>query len=159
MSTKTFVLIIIGVSLLFGALCFYAAWNFKPVETCPEIKDSVLVKGDTVWMSPDTTYIVKWKEIPAVTDTTGKIKSSLIDSIFVSNKDAIKVKAKVEYNTETDMFDWLLNIEHKDFASHQVDTLKIYLVETVEIEVADPLWIGSAIVATIALFLSLIFGG
>ena len=173
MSTKT--LIGIGLIFLFFVGGAFLGYYIKKCEPCPEVKDSVLVKGDTVWLSSDTTYIVKWKDIPAETDTAPSFirdgddtgwtvyskddftKSSSIDSIFTSGLDAIRIQAEVKYDMETDVFDWLLNIEHKDFASHQTDTLKIYMTETIEVEIDNPLWIWSTIISIILLGLVIIF--
>ena len=159
MSTKAYTLIIIGAGLLLLIGGFLLGWNVKPAHTCPEITDSVLVKGDTAWIASDTTYIAVWANLPAITDTVNEeiIKSSSIDSIFVHNEDAIRIQAEVEYNLGTDLFDWLMEIDHKDFASHQTDTLKIYTAVMVETEVDNPLWIISTVISIILLGLAIIF--
>ena len=136
---------------------FFLGWNVKPAPSCPTVVDSVIVKGDTAWIRSDTTYIVKWKELPAITDTVEGVKSSSIDTIFCHNEDAIRVQATVSYNLLTDTFDWLMNIEHKDFQLHTTDTLKVYLTETVEIQTTDPMWVLLSIAEFFLIILAIIF--
>lgn len=157
MSTKT----LIGIVLIFLFLVagIFLGWNIKPIEHCPEPVDTLKIKGNIEYLLSDTVFTVKWKDLPVETDTINEevIKSSSIDSTFAHNEDAIRVEAKVKYNTVTDLFEWLLDIEHKDFASHQTDTLKIYMTEVKEIEFDNPIWIGSTIASVILLLLAIIF--
>jgi len=157
MSTKAYTLIIIGAGLLLLIGGFLLGWNVKPIKTCSEIVDSVYIEGDAVWITSDTTYIIKWKNLLAVTDTTGIIKSSSIDTIFTHNEDAIKIEAKISYNTKTDVFDWLMKIDHKDFSSHTTDTLKVYMTEIEVREIDNPLWITISIAEFILLLLAIVF--
>ena len=157
MSTKT--LIGIGLIFLFFIGGVFLGWNIKPIKSCPEIIDSVYVEGDTVWVSSDTTFVIKWKSLPAAQEPWIPRASSDIDTIVVSNQDTISVAVIVEYWQEQGVFDWYMEIEHRDFDFHKTDTLKVYLVEEVKIMVTNPWWVVSTIVATLLLALSLIFGG
>ena len=173
MSTKAYTLIIIGAGLLLLIGGFFLGWNVKPAPSCPVI-DSTLVKTDTAWIRSDTTYTAEWS-LPAQTDTVPSfmgdggdnewvaytkddlVKSSSIDTIFCHNEDAIRVQATVSYNLLTDTFDWLMNIEHKDFQLHTTDTLKVYLTETVEIQTTDPMWVLLSIAEFFLIILAIIF--
>jgi len=153
-SDRTYTLIIIGAGLLLLIGGFFLGWNVKPAPSCPTVVDSVIVKGDTAWIASDTTYIAVWS-LPAQTDST--VKSSSIDTIFTHNEDAIRVQAEVSYNLLTDTFDWLMNIEHKDFQLHTTDTLKVYLTETVEIQTTNPWLVVLAIAEFFLIILAIVF--
>ena len=159
MSNKAYTLIIIGAGLLLLIGGFFLGWNVKPAHTCPVVTDTVLVKGDTAWLPSELQLTYGWEDLPAETDTVDEevIKSSSVDSTFTYDKDVVRIQAEVKYNLETDLFDWLLNIEHKDFGSHQTDTLKVYIMETVEIETSNPFWLMLSIAEFFLIILAIIF--
>jgi len=165
MSAKTYTLIIIGASMLFLIIGFLLGWDIKPVKTCPLVGDSVYVAGDTVWFPSDTVAIYKWKYLPAKTDTiwventSMAVKSSDIDTTLISNQDTIEVAAIVQFYPSWDVFDWYMEIEHRDYNFQRIDTIKIKEYTMEKVEVTNPWWIVSTGVITLLFIISLIFGG
>lgn len=157
MSNKAYT-IIIGVGLLIFTIGgFFLGRETKTFEPCPII-DSLDVKTDTLWLPSDTTYVTKWS-LPAETEIVDEelLKTSSIDTIFTHNQDAIRVKAEVNYYPVFDTFDWFLEVEHKDFDFHTIDTMKVYITETVEIQTTDPLWVLLTIAEFFLIILTIIF--
>ena len=152
------VVICIGIGILIG-------WNVKSVKTCPEIKDSIFVFGDTLIVYKDTLHTIEWIQIPAISDTDSVdmvTKSFVKDTTMVSNRDTIKIKTDVKYYPDKDVFDLGMNIEHKDYEMLRIDTVKINYIEIKEIEVQNPIWVTTTITSTVFLLLALIalaFGG
>jgi len=157
-STKAYTFIIIGAGLLLFIGGIFLGWNVKPVKPCPVI-DSVDVQTDTIWLPSEKEYIVKWKDLPAETSTVDEetIKSSSIDSVFTSGLDAIRIKAEVNYNVGFDTFDWFMEIEHKDFDFHSIDTMRVYITETVVVQTTDPMWVLLSIAEFFLIILAIIF--
>jgi len=130
------------------------------------VNDTTYVQGDKIWLPSDTTVIYVWRSLPAITDTVWMedsssviTKSSDVDTMFVNNQDTIEVAVIVDYYPGWDVFDWYMEIEHKDYDFSRIDTLTIKEYIPVEIKVAAWEWVVATIVSTLALLLLLISGG
>jgi len=148
----------IVILLIFGAGFFTGRYTHKC--NCPEIKDTVLVKGDSI-LVPYPVETIRWLEKkPAL--QAGRKFYQIFDSLFVSNNDTIGIKAKVEFNDSTKEFTLDMDIQHRDYDFTRVDTLKIKVETIKEIETIDPIWVTTTITSTVLLLISLLallFGG
>lgn len=159
MSDRVLLYIIIGAFLFAVGLGIFAGWHLKPNIKCPVIKDTLYVKGDTIPV-PYPVTVIKWKEKqPAIHNPVTEEYEGYFDSSFVSNNDTIEVDAAVIFMEKTKEFLWDIDIEHKDYESFRVDSVKYTVIEIKEIEVDNSIWIYTTIVGGILLILSIIFGG
>lgn len=157
MSTKTLVIVIIGAALLALLIGGYIGWTLKPVKVCPVITDSSYVIG-IPYLVPYPVTVIKWeKKQPAIKTNSGYV--AVFDSEFVSHKDTIGIKSLVSFNDSTKNFSMDMDIEHKDYESFRIDSVKYTVIETKEVEVDNPLWIWTTVAGGILLILSIIFGG
>jgi VIT1/CCC1 family predicted Fe2+/Mn2+ transporter len=99
-------------------------------SSCKSTIDTTYVIGDTVIQFNDRFITVtETKEVIK----SGKAVTSSIDSLVISGKDTIKVDAAV--TILNDMAHWILKVNHKDYETLRIDTVKIsypeYITETI----------------------------
>lgn len=162
---KSWISALIIFAIIFGAgyVLRYCTEPGLPTEVPPN--DTTYVAGDTIYIYRDTSFSANWNQIPATTtiDTNGLVAKSIEkDTTFYSNQDTIKIKVKAEYIPEEDLFNLAMDIEHKDYSSFRVDTLKVTEYYPVEVKVTDPMWtlvaIGEFVIILGGIAL-IIFGG
>lgn len=159
MSDKVLLYVIIGAFLLAIGIGIFTGWYIKPDKQCPVIKDTILVKGDTIPV-PYPVTVIKWKEKQvAVYDTSQREYEGYFDSLFINNKDTIEISTAVVFAEKTKEFEVDMDIQHKDYDYIQIDTLKINNEIVKEVGVDNPLWIWTTVVGGILLILSIVFGG
>ena len=163
MKNLVYAIIIVIISIGAGYVLRYCTEPGLPTEVPPN--DTTVVTGTTVLTVHDTVYIAKWYKVPAVTtiDSAGMVTKSIEkDTTVYSNQDTINIKVKAEYIPEEDLFNLAMDIEHKDYSSFRVDTMKVTEYYPVEVKVSDPTWIliaaGEFIVILGGIAL-IIFGG
>jgi len=133
MSDRVLLYVIIGAFLFAIGIGMFTGWHIKPNKVCPVIKDTVLVKGNTV-LVPYPVTVIKWKEKqPAVETLEGY--TAMFDSEFVSHKDTIGIKSLISFNDSTKDFEMDMDIKHKDYESFRVDSVKYTIIETKEIDI------------------------
>lgn len=112
-----------------------------PTEVPPD--DTLYVYGDTVYIPQDTVWAIRWKKIPADTDTSisGVItKTAEADTILAMDKDTIKVEVTAEYNLSEDTFDLGIDVDFRGYDELRVDTLRITDYVAVEVPVDEPFY-------------------
>ena len=141
--------------ILFGS----GFWVGRATHTCPQIDTTFVDITDTLWLASDTTFIVRETEVsPQISvDSAVTLK---IDTMFVSDKDTISVYGLVDYWLDHNVFDWYMEIEHKDFDLHTIDTVFADIIKTVTVVEPVPSYhisTFSLVLVILALTLGLIF--
>jgi len=106
----------------------------KFIWTLPEIPkpEIVYITGDTIYAEkPVIEYIIAYRDI-----VTRKISDSLfvtqIDTTLINNKDTLQISNKI--TSKGELIDFVQKINHKDYASFRIDTLKIPVKEIEYVE-------------------------
>ena len=144
--------IVIGIIIIAFLYFFYHVPEVKKaynngLAQCARDTDTIIVHAPPFIEYRDTSFHAQ-KPLQTHTDSSGETLSTEFDTLYVSGKDTINVRAKVSIFDK--VADWFVDIKHRDFMQLP-DTIKIYTPKYITKVETETNWLISGIMYVLGL--------